>query len=212
MSDRPRVFVARRIPDEGLQPHPRRDRRRRLGGELPPPRDELLRRVAGVDGVLALLTDKVDDELLDAPARSSRSSATTRSASTTSTSRPHAARRRGRQHARRPDRHDRRPRVHAADGGRPAHRRGRPTTSAPAAGRRGGRCCCSAGRLRRDARASWASGGSGRRWRGARGLRHDSPVPRRQPRRRRRSRRRCGATFVPLDDAARARATSCRST
>jgi lactate dehydrogenase-like 2-hydroxyacid dehydrogenase len=35
-------------------------------GELPPPRDELLRRVAGVDGALTLLTDKVDDEFLDA--------------------------------------------------------------------------------------------------------------------------------------------------
>src|SRR5262245_29305854 len=34
--------------------------------ELPPPRDELLRRVAGVDGVLTLLTDRVDDEFLDA--------------------------------------------------------------------------------------------------------------------------------------------------
>ncbi len=34
--------------------------------ELPPPRDVLLRRVAGVDGVLTLLTDRVDDELLDA--------------------------------------------------------------------------------------------------------------------------------------------------
>ena len=32
MADRPRVFVARRIPDEGLDPHPRRDRRRRLAG------------------------------------------------------------------------------------------------------------------------------------------------------------------------------------
>jgi lactate dehydrogenase-like 2-hydroxyacid dehydrogenase len=33
---------------------------------MPPPRDELLRRVAGVEGLLALLTDRVDDELLDA--------------------------------------------------------------------------------------------------------------------------------------------------
>ena len=33
---------------------------------LPPPRDELLRRVAGCDGVLTLLTDRVDDEFLDA--------------------------------------------------------------------------------------------------------------------------------------------------
>ena len=34
--------------------------------ELPPPRDELLRRIAGCDGVLTLLTDRVDDEFLDA--------------------------------------------------------------------------------------------------------------------------------------------------
>jgi len=34
--------------------------------ELPPARDELLRRVAGCDGILTLLTDRVDDELLDA--------------------------------------------------------------------------------------------------------------------------------------------------
>ena len=32
---------------------------------MPPPRDELLRRVEGIDGLLALLTDRVDDELLD---------------------------------------------------------------------------------------------------------------------------------------------------
>ncbi len=63
---RPRVFVTRRIPEEGLAA---------LRGacdvdlwedELPPPRDELLRRVAGVDGVLTLLTDRVDDAFLDA--------------------------------------------------------------------------------------------------------------------------------------------------
>jgi glyoxylate reductase len=63
---RPRVFVTRVIPDEGL------DRVREAcevdlwTDELPPPRDELLRRVAGVDGLLSLLTDRVDDELLDA--------------------------------------------------------------------------------------------------------------------------------------------------
>jgi lactate dehydrogenase-like 2-hydroxyacid dehydrogenase len=34
--------------------------------ELPPPRDELLRRIAGVDGVLTLLTDRVDDAFLGA--------------------------------------------------------------------------------------------------------------------------------------------------
>jgi glyoxylate reductase len=34
--------------------------------DLPPPREELLRSVAGCDGVLTLLTDRVDDEFLDA--------------------------------------------------------------------------------------------------------------------------------------------------
>ncbi len=63
--ERPRVLVTREVPDAGL----------RLLREVayvdvwdrptPPPRDELLRRVKGVEGLLALLTDRVDDELLD---------------------------------------------------------------------------------------------------------------------------------------------------
>jgi glyoxylate reductase len=65
MADRPKVFVSRIIPDEGLNPIRERCDADVWGDELPPPRDELLRRVAGVDGLLALLTDRVDDELLD---------------------------------------------------------------------------------------------------------------------------------------------------
>ncbi|MEJ7802711.1 MAG: D-glycerate dehydrogenase [Candidatus Limnocylindria bacterium] len=63
---KPRVFVTRIIPDAGL------DRVRQAcdvdlwEDELPPPRDELLRRAAGKEGLLTLLTDRVDDELLDA--------------------------------------------------------------------------------------------------------------------------------------------------
>lgn len=62
----PRVFVTRRIPDAGLK---------RLAGNcdadiwddpLPPPRDVLLARVAGCQGLLSLLTEKVDAELMDA--------------------------------------------------------------------------------------------------------------------------------------------------
>ena len=34
--------------------------------ELPPPREELLARVASCDGLLTMLTDRVDAELLDA--------------------------------------------------------------------------------------------------------------------------------------------------
>jgi len=63
---RPRVFVARILPDEGLEAI-RADCDMDLwDGDLPPPRDELLRRVAGCEGVLTLLTDRVDDEFLDA--------------------------------------------------------------------------------------------------------------------------------------------------
>jgi lactate dehydrogenase-like 2-hydroxyacid dehydrogenase len=63
---RPRVFVARRIPDEGLAAISAVCDLDLWEDELPPPRDELLRRIAGVDGVLTLLTDRVDDEFLDA--------------------------------------------------------------------------------------------------------------------------------------------------
>ena len=66
MSDRPRVFVARRIPDEGLDPIARACELDVWEGELPAPRDVLLARVAGCAGILTLLTDRVDDELLEA--------------------------------------------------------------------------------------------------------------------------------------------------
>jgi glyoxylate reductase len=61
-----RVFIARRIPDEGIAPIEAIAETTVWPDELPPPRDELLRAVAGCDGVLTLLTDKVDDEFLDA--------------------------------------------------------------------------------------------------------------------------------------------------
>ena len=66
MTKPPRVFVTRVIPDEGLDPVREACEVDLWTEELPPPRDELLRRVAGVDGLLSLLTDAVDDELLDA--------------------------------------------------------------------------------------------------------------------------------------------------
>ena len=63
---RPRVLVTRLIPDEGLDPVRAACEVDLWEDELPPPREELLRRVAGVDGILSLLTDRIDDELLDA--------------------------------------------------------------------------------------------------------------------------------------------------
>jgi glyoxylate reductase len=62
---RPRVLVTRIIPDDGLQPILAQTDADVWQDELPPPRDELLRRVAGVDGVLSLVSDVIDDELLD---------------------------------------------------------------------------------------------------------------------------------------------------
>jgi glyoxylate reductase len=63
---RPRVFVSRVIPSEGLDAVREACDLDLWEDELPPPRDELLRRVADCDGVLTLLTDRVDDEFLDA--------------------------------------------------------------------------------------------------------------------------------------------------
>jgi glyoxylate reductase len=63
---RPRVFVSRIIPDEGLDLIREACDMDLWEDDLPPPREELLRRVAGVDGALTLLTDKVDDGFLDA--------------------------------------------------------------------------------------------------------------------------------------------------
>jgi len=63
---RPRVLVTRVIPDAGLDPVREACEVDMWEGDLPPPRDELLRRVVGKDGLLSLLTDLVDDELLDA--------------------------------------------------------------------------------------------------------------------------------------------------
>jgi glyoxylate reductase len=60
------VFVARVIPDDGLGQVTAACDADVWPDELPPKRDELLRRVAGCDGVLTLLTDRVDGEFLDA--------------------------------------------------------------------------------------------------------------------------------------------------
>jgi lactate dehydrogenase-like 2-hydroxyacid dehydrogenase len=63
---RPRVFVSRIIPDDGLVPIRDACDARIWEDALPPPRAELLDAVRGCDGILTLLTDRVDDELLDA--------------------------------------------------------------------------------------------------------------------------------------------------
>jgi glyoxylate reductase len=62
---KPRVFVSRVIPEEGLARVREATDATIWDDELPPPRDELLRAIDGCDGVLTLLTDRVDDEFLD---------------------------------------------------------------------------------------------------------------------------------------------------
>jgi glyoxylate reductase len=66
MTDRPHVFVARAIPEAGLKLVRETAEAEIWADELPPPREVLLEKVRGVDGLLSLLTDRVDDELLNA--------------------------------------------------------------------------------------------------------------------------------------------------
>src|ERR671922_2895827 len=63
---KPKVFVTRIIPEKGFE---------LIKGfcdvdlwtdELPPSREDLLQHVQGVDGLLCLLTDKIDDEVMHA--------------------------------------------------------------------------------------------------------------------------------------------------
>ncbi len=63
---RPRVFVSRRIPEVGLQAIAAECDVEVWPEPLPPPADELLRRVRDCDGLVSLLTDRIDGPLLDA--------------------------------------------------------------------------------------------------------------------------------------------------
>lgn len=62
---KPKVFVTRLIPEEGLSMVRDATDMTLWEDELPPPRDVLLRQVREIDGLLSLLTDKIDAELLD---------------------------------------------------------------------------------------------------------------------------------------------------
>ncbi|HEV2459026.1 MAG TPA: D-glycerate dehydrogenase [Ktedonobacterales bacterium] len=63
---KPRVFVTRVIPDQGLDLVRDFCDATIWQEELPPPREVLLRETRDADGLLSLLTDKVDGELIDA--------------------------------------------------------------------------------------------------------------------------------------------------
>ncbi|HLF73140.1 MAG TPA: D-glycerate dehydrogenase [Anaerolineales bacterium] len=62
---KPRVFVTRAIPDKGLNLIRDFCDVDLWPAELPPERAELLEHVRGVEGLLCLLTDRIDGELMD---------------------------------------------------------------------------------------------------------------------------------------------------
>ena len=63
---KPKVFVARKMAQEALDTIADAAEMELWEDELPPPRDVLLKKVPDIDGLLSLLTDKVDAELMDA--------------------------------------------------------------------------------------------------------------------------------------------------
>jgi len=63
---KPKVFVTRLIPEKGLDRVEEFCEAVVWTEELPPPRQILLERVKGVDGILSLLTDTMDAEVMDA--------------------------------------------------------------------------------------------------------------------------------------------------
>jgi len=66
---RPRVFVCRLLPEEGLQRVREFAETEVWEEELPPPRRVIIEKVKGIDGLLPLLTDRIDAEVMDAAPR-----------------------------------------------------------------------------------------------------------------------------------------------
>src|SRR5574342_663101 len=65
MMSKPKVFVTRSIPDKGFEIIKDFCDVNVWPNELPPSRDELLKHVRAVDGLLCLLTDKIDGAVMD---------------------------------------------------------------------------------------------------------------------------------------------------
>src|SRR4051794_29918657 len=69
MAAKPRVFVTRRIPAAGLDPIVGQTDAEIWKGELPPPAEVLREKVAKCNGLVSLLTDRIDAALLDCAPR-----------------------------------------------------------------------------------------------------------------------------------------------
>jgi glyoxylate reductase len=66
---KPKVFVTRRIPDAGLNRIKAECDAEIWPEQLPPPYDLIKKKIADCDGLVSLLTDRIDGELLDAAPR-----------------------------------------------------------------------------------------------------------------------------------------------
>jgi lactate dehydrogenase-like 2-hydroxyacid dehydrogenase len=62
---KPKVYVTRRIPEDGLELLRQPCEVEVWAGDLPPAREVLLDKVRGVEGLLCLLTEAIDGELMD---------------------------------------------------------------------------------------------------------------------------------------------------
>ena len=62
----PRVYVTRQVPEKGIDMLREVCELEVWEGELPVPRDVLMAKVADIDGLYCLLTERIDEELLDA--------------------------------------------------------------------------------------------------------------------------------------------------
>jgi len=69
MADKPAVYVTRELPGDAVERLRQATNVRVWTEELPPPRDVLLREAAVADGLLTLLTDRIDAELMDTAPR-----------------------------------------------------------------------------------------------------------------------------------------------
>jgi glyoxylate reductase len=69
MAGKPKVFVTRLIPDAGLNPIKAQCAAEIWPEPLPPPADLLRAKLADCDGLVSLLTDRIDGPLLDAAPR-----------------------------------------------------------------------------------------------------------------------------------------------
>ena len=120
------VYVTRELPGDAVERLRQAASVRVWPEELPPPRDVLLREAAAADGLLALLTDRIDAELLDAAPRLRVVSNVAVGYDNIDVRRGHAAGHPGHQYAGYPDRDHRRLRLRPADGRRPSRGGGRP--------------------------------------------------------------------------------------